>query len=132
MWGVVMAGVAALITVISVSFLAIFKGWYYWPTTVIGVAGFVFFSYIVLARIRTIKRLLVKGVAVSGTIRSVRAGNDDQGEWKKIDYEYTLNGRAYKSRLSWNGDINPGRDIIVLVDPDRPRKSIIKEIFAPG
>jgi hypothetical protein len=98
---------------------------------VAAILGILVGTSIVALRVRSILDLFSRAVEVRGAIVRVWF-TKDRG---RVDYRYTFRGRDYSSgkaimRNRRTAALESGRDIVVVVDPQNPRRSFIRDLYA--
>jgi hypothetical protein len=85
---------------------------------------------VVAWRVRLINQIFDKGVEAKGTISHV-AFFRDRG---RLEYTYFYMGQKYKSgnavhRVKKTRDIQVGEQVVVLLDPDKPERAFIRDLY---
>lgn len=99
--------------------------WFY-----IAVTATVISLALIAWRTRRIGSVFEDGREVDGNVTAVSFFRD-RG---RITYIYSLNGQRYQasnivSRNSVTRRLGPGQNVIIMVDPDRPKAAFIKELY---
>ena len=97
----------------------------YIPAVIAVIAALVF-----LWRYRTLARVFADGIEVPATIHSA-AFFRDRG---RLEYVYTVQGEKYLGGAAVHKNrrtaaLRPGEQVIVLVDPDHPKRAFIRDLY---
>lgn len=133
------AFIGLLIAVIPAAFLVLsYIGTLGEPTnddllfwSVFALVGFVMGLLILVSRLRSISSLYERAVEVPGRILKVWFIKD-RG---RIEYTYSFRGQEYSSgkavmKNRRTSDLESGRGVVVIVDPENPTKSLIRDLYA--
>lgn len=85
---------------------------------------------VIFWRLGHIRSLFENGREVQGSLTQVSFFRD-RG---RITYIYSINGERYQSssmvsRSRRTAKLGPGQDVLLLVDPDKPKSAIIRELY---
>ncbi len=79
-------------------------------------------------RFRQLSALLTGGQETPGTIlQSYRARNGS-----RLKFGYRFDGKAYTRSVrtpSWQDELQAGNPVTVILDPQRPRRALIKDLY---
>jgi hypothetical protein len=83
-----------------------------------------------LRRLCILRRLLTHGAAVTGRILAVQSNCEDI--WSAT-FGYTFGGREYRGKNVTGSDpgYRAGEAITLLVDPGKPSRAVIRDLYAP-
>ena len=98
---------------------------------VIAVLGLLVGIMIAVVRVRSLMNIFARAVEVPGTIVRVWF-TKDRG---RVNFTYTFRGKEYSSgkaimRNRRTEELDAGRSVIVVVDPENPRRSFIRDLYA--
>ena len=97
----------------------------------LALAGVVLGLLILFLRLRSIYRLYERAIEVPGIISKVWF-TKDRG---RVEYTYSFRGQEYSSgraimKSRRTSDLQSGRSVVVIVDPENPGKSLIRDLYA--
>jgi hypothetical protein len=108
------------------------------PLTASDANFFLYFSVIVtllgipllIWRIHVIRAIFIRGIEVSGKIMSAHFS----GSRGRLEYAYIFDGQTYRAghavhKTKQVRGIQPGDTITLVVDPNKPGKALIRDIF---
>ncbi len=85
-------------------------------------------ALVILLRAQMLKRLLNTGTEVPGKVEMlIKAGAGSAASIVKYNYAY--NGQTHTATYNKNKGLKEGQNITVILDPNKPQRSTIKEIF---
>ena len=81
-------------------------------------------------RIRTFQSHFARGVEVAGKVIAI-GFRRDRG---RIEYAYSYQGQTYQGanaihKISKTRHLKPGDEITLLVDPDKPKRAFVRDIY---
>lgn len=99
--------------------------------SIIAAAGLVLGLPILVYRIRSISRLFERAIEVPGRVSKVWFVKD-RG---RVEYTYSFRGQEFSSgkavmKNRRTSDLQSGAGVVVIVDPDDPKKSLIRDLYA--
>jgi hypothetical protein len=89
----------------------------------------VFELAVLLVRVARARSLLSDGSPVEGTVEKVYRVGSGAGSFTKVEYVYQYEGVEHGGSYPKGKSFTPGQRITVMVDPEAPRKSLIRDIF---
>ena len=89
------------------------------------------FGWLIARRVGTIKRVIATGTDVTGTVTFVMF-QKDRG---RVEYEYALNGQAYRSgnavmKTDLTARLQPGDEVALIVDPQKPTRAFLATLYS--
>lgn len=83
----------------------------------------------VMRRVRLVRNVFAHGVEAPGTVQSATT---TRGSQTRIDFTYTYAGQAYSGSNVVSGAHvggKPGDAITVVLDPQRPKRAFIRDLY---
>jgi hypothetical protein len=82
-------------------------------------------------RVRHVSKALNSGVEVTGHV--TQNGPNSEDVWS-VEFEYFYQGERFKGKQTMGGSsssqkFGKGKDVVLLIDPKNPGRSIIKDIY---
>ena len=92
---------------------------------------------ILIWRIRLYQRIFSTGVEVQGIISANFDYRQRAGSYSirriQVEYIYEYQGQRYRRRADitrgWKQILQPGREVEVIVDPNKPQRAFIKRVY---
>ena len=81
-----------------------------------------------IRRLLFIRRLLAHGAEVHARLSSV--GENEGGRWMVLDYNYDGQPFQMKQAIGRTPAYEMGDSLVLLIDPDRPAKGIVRDRYA--
>lgn len=83
----------------------------------------------ILWRVGVVSKLLSRGISVKGTIEKISKGGSGLGSMTMMEYAYGYNGESFKRTYPKRNGLEENQKVMVALNPNAPKRSIIKDIF---
>lgn len=131
-YGAIIAGLGAFILIAAVLYPDFRRETFDWTDLGLLTLATVVFIYLVIGRIRKVRRLFSQGVPVQGELKYVAGFGLRIFIVPMLDCSYSFQGKEYSTRVGRSAGFETGQEVTVLLDPENPDKPIIKDVFSPG
>lgn len=131
-YGAIIAGLGAFILIAAALYPDFRRETFDWTDLGLLTLTTVVFIYLLIGRIRKVRRLFSQGVPVQGELKDVIGLGLGILTVPMFDCSYSFQDKEYSTRVGKSAGFEAGQEVTVLLDPENPNRPIIKDVFFPG